>query len=134
LIVLDCSTTIAWALDEDASPRAGGVIRINAGDGVMVPPIWRLEVANVLLQGERRGRHTRADTARALEIIDGLEIVVDGEAGRGAFGRVLELAREHGLTTYDAAYLATAIRNRLPLATLDRRLSAAAEACGVAVL
>ena len=48
--------------------------------------------------------------------------------------RLLELARRHGLTVYDAAYLEVAFRRGLPLATLDRRLREAAEAIGVAVV
>ena len=45
---------------------------------------------------------------------------------------VYELAREHGLSVYDASYLDLALREDLPLATLDRRLAEAARRCGVA--
>jgi predicted nucleic acid-binding protein len=44
---------------------------------------------------------------------------------------VLSLAREQGLSTYDAAYLELAIREGLPLATLDTELKKAAKAVGV---
>ena len=134
MVVLDCSSTIAWAVDEDEGPRVREAIRANGRDGVMVPSVWGLEVANALLQSERRGRHTRADTTRAIEIINGLSITVDQADSADAFGRVLDLARGSGLTTYDAAYLATALRTRLPLATLDRRLAAVARKSGVEVL
>ena len=39
---------------------------------------------------------------------------------------VLGLATTHGLSAYGAAYLALAIARQLPLATLDKRLAAAA--------
>jgi predicted nucleic acid-binding protein len=39
--------------------------------------------------------------------------------------------RRFGLSAYDAAYLALAIRHEAPIATLDRRLIEAAETCGV---
>ena len=42
------------------------------------------------------------------------------------------LARTHGLTAYDASYLALAIRDGCALASLDRRLNEAAAAEGVA--
>lgn len=45
---------------------------------------------------------------------------------------VLPLAREYDLSAYDAAYLEVAIRRRVPLATLDRRLRRAADKTGVA--
>ena len=38
------------------------------------------------------------------------------------------LAERHGITVYDAAYLEIAVRRKIPLATLDRELSAAARA------
>jgi predicted nucleic acid-binding protein len=44
---------------------------------------------------------------------------------------LLALARERQLTVYDAAYLELAIREGLPLATLDRALDEAAIAEGV---
>lgn len=39
---------------------------------------------------------------------------------------VLTLAERHKLTAYDAAYLALALETRMPLATLDKQLIAAA--------
>ncbi|HVK18281.1 MAG TPA: type II toxin-antitoxin system VapC family toxin [Fimbriiglobus sp.] len=46
---------------------------------------------------------------------------------------VLDLARRHNLTEYDAAYLELAARTGLPLATLDNKLKSAAPAAGVAL-
>ena len=45
-----------------------------------------------------------------------------------------ELALRFKLTVYDAAYLELAQRRRLPLASLDQELRAAAMAAGVGVL
>ena len=46
----------------------------------------------------------------------------------------MSLAREHGLTAYDAAYLELAMRLGLPLATGDRDLKSAAARAGVVLL
>ncbi|WP_352458605.1 MULTISPECIES: hypothetical protein [unclassified Mesorhizobium] len=43
------------------------------------------------------------------------------------------MAARHQLIAYDASYLALTIESELPLATLDRRLAAAALAEGVAI-
>ncbi|MCP3906682.1 MAG: type II toxin-antitoxin system VapC family toxin [Oceanicoccus sp.] len=43
-----------------------------------------------------------------------------------AFNRALTLARAYKLSSYDAAYLELAIREGLPLATLDKNLAKAA--------
>ena len=47
---------------------------------------------------------------------------------------LLDLARRHDLTAYDASYLEVARRRGLPLVTLDRRLRSAAAAEGAALL
>ena len=47
---------------------------------------------------------------------------------------LLPLAREHGLTAYDAAYLDLAKRERFSLATLDHDLREAGHTLGVAVV
>ena len=46
---------------------------------------------------------------------------------------ILALARRHGLTAYDSSYLALAVQEYCPLATLDRRLNDAAAAEGLPV-
>jgi predicted nucleic acid-binding protein len=48
-----------------------------------------------------------------------------------ALGRIADLASEHGLTAYDAAYLSTAVTFGLPLSTRDKALVRAAEEAGV---
>jgi predicted nucleic acid-binding protein len=55
------------------------------------------------------------------------------EARRAAAetARLLALARRHGLTVYDAAYLELALREGLDLATLDTELADAARAEGM---
>jgi predicted nucleic acid-binding protein len=46
-------------------------------------------------------------------------------------GPVVALARTHNLTAYDASYLELAMREGIPLATLDDKLQAAAVTSGV---
>src|SRR5512135_424260 len=99
---------------------------------MLVPRLWHLEIANVLLVGERRGRCTQADTTAWLSFLSGLPIVVDVATEAHAWTDALALGRQHGLSAYDAAYLELALREGIPLATLDARLEAAALAVGVA--
>jgi predicted nucleic acid-binding protein len=56
------------------------------------------------------------------------------DRGGGDGVQIARLALKHGLTAYDATYLALAISERLPLATLDRELAAAARGEAVEVL
>jgi len=48
--------------------------------------------------------------------------------------RLWVLAQDHRLSVYDAAYLDLALRDHLPLATLDGDLRRAATALGVELL
>ena len=96
-----------------------------------MPSLWWLEVRNGLLIGERRGRLTQHDTAFFLRRASGLALTVDQAPDETG---VLTLARRHRLTVYDAAYLDLALRESLPLATLDKELATAARAEGVALI
>jgi predicted nucleic acid-binding protein len=100
--------------------------------GAIVPGLWHLEVANVLLQAERRGRITTGDVAMRLELIAELPITTDNETTARAWREILALARAEGLTTYDTTYLELAIRRGLPLQTKDEALITAAKRTGVA--
>jgi predicted nucleic acid-binding protein len=88
-------------------------------------------VANVLLVGERRKRIRPADAAQFLAVLGAFPIVIDDETTSRTRGDTLAVARSQGLSVYDAAYLELGMRRGLPLATLDARLKAAAEAVGV---
>ena len=129
--VLDGSVTIAWSFEDEASDYADAVLASLTDAAAVVPAIWTLEVANALLVGERRNRATQAQTVQTLTILKGLPITVEESSVEETFDRILGLARQQNLSTYDAAYLALAVQRGLPLATLDARLSAAATAIGV---
>ena len=132
--VLDTSVAVSWFFaDEESAPGEAIFDRLD-DDGAVVPALWPLEVANALLAGERRGRSLRAEIADIAEMIGALAIVLDGPSTSRTFGPVLEIAREHELSVYDASYLELAIRRALPLATFDRRLLAAAANAGVELI
>jgi predicted nucleic acid-binding protein len=71
---------------------------------------------------ERRKRITESDTGVFLRDLAGRRIRIDREPEEGA---VLRLARTYRLSVYDAAYLELALREAIPLATLDGELAAA---------
>jgi predicted nucleic acid-binding protein len=129
--VLDCSVTMAWCFEDESSAFADRVQDLLSDMRAVVPAIWPLEVANVLLVSERRERLDEARSRRFVELLAGLPIDIDEHTGRHALGATVHLARAHAISSYDAAYLELALRLGLPLATLDDRLKAAAVAVGV---
>jgi predicted nucleic acid-binding protein len=132
--VLDCSVALAWFLPGEATPHTEALLDRVAEAGAAVPALWPLEVANVLLMAERRGRITRAHRVTALTSLRRLPIRIDPETADHAWTATSDLAAAQGLTLYDATYLELCLRADLPLATLDQPLSKAARALGVEVL
>lgn len=132
--VLDCSIAAAWLFADEARPETDNLLDILAEHGALVPNLWHLEVANVLIQAERRGRITAAQISTRLELLANLPIITDTETSPRAFKEILTLARSQTLTTYDASYLELAIRRGIPLATQDKALVRAANAAQVATL
>lgn len=131
VFVLDCSVTASWLFRDEANGAADKLIRELETGRAYVPELWHLEIANVLLQGERRGRISRDDISTKLSLLEGLPVEIDGETSSRALKQILSLARRYGLTTYDASYLELAARLNLPLATLDKALVRAAAEIGV---
>lgn len=133
-LVLDSSVTLAWLYADEATSAVGEVFQLTKTSGAWAPALWRLEVGNVLQMGVRRGRHDFAFLQAALADLSLLPISTDLETDKHAWRDILQLAHRHRLTLYDAAYLELAHRRRLPLATLDADLRAAALAEGVPLL
>ena len=130
-LVVDASVTMSWCFPDEEHPYAQSVLRLLRETDAVVPAIWPLEVANALVVAERRSRLKPAETTRFLALIRGLDVTVDRETSSQALGETLSLARRHALSAYDAAYLELAIREGLPMATLDKDLERTARKLGV---
>jgi predicted nucleic acid-binding protein len=125
--VLDASIAACWAFQDEQHPRADAAFaRIRIAEAV-VPSIWWFEIRNILVVNERRKRIKESDTDGFLRDLSRLRIRMDREPGESA---VLRLARAHRLSVYDASYLELALRESIPVATLDAELAAAAVAEG----
>lgn len=132
MFVIDASVAMAWCFEDEVTDATEAVLDRLRTERAIVPAVWPLEVANVLLVAERRGRISEAQINRFLRLIGQLPITVD-DAGSDLAG-VVALGRAHGLSSYDASYLLLAERAGLPLATLDARLGGAATQAGVPLL
>jgi predicted nucleic acid-binding protein len=125
--VVDPSVALAWLLPDETNARADAVrLAIENGADAWVPVHWRLEIGNGLLLAERRGRIMAAQVAQALSLMHALPLEEDEETAQQIPTRTLMLARKHGLTVYDAAYLELAQRRGAILATFDGQLLKAA--------
>lgn len=130
-IVADASVVVSWAFDEEASPLGAAAISVVRREGAIVPGLWWFEVRNALVMNERRGRLTEMITSAFLQELMRLHIAIDRAPEEED---VLNFARRHRLTVYDASYLELAARHRIPLATLDSALAQAARREGIALI
>jgi predicted nucleic acid-binding protein len=128
-VVIDASFVLRYVLHTGAPrPHPAGLQMLRDCE-LLVPPLWNTEVANALLQAERRGAATPERVGRALAAILALAPIVDTEAI--GVTRNLECARAYGLSAYDSLYFELALRRRAALATYDATMIAAAPRAGL---
>jgi predicted nucleic acid-binding protein len=127
-LVIDASILVAWFLEEKSDPRVEAAFDTIARVETLAPSLFYHEIRNALLVSEWRNRITESMSAAFLRDLGLLPIRLE-PAGDDA--SLMTLARKRKLTVYDAAYLALAKTEGLPLATLDRDLEKAAVAEGV---
>jgi len=133
-IVLDSSAALALLLPDEQSAAADAIADHLLRSAAQVPSIWPLEVRNALLAALRSRRITPREFDERVSVLDELPIEVEHGAGPDVLGRTVEIARRHGLTTYDASYLELAKRHGIALATLDARMRKAASALKLRLL
>jgi predicted nucleic acid-binding protein len=101
MMVIDASMALAWIFErvkpEEAACADRALDEVTRME-MIVPFLWHTEIANALLVGERRKVVSEA------QVID-------------------YLARQQGLSAYDATYLELALRKGAMLATFDGKLA-----------
>jgi predicted nucleic acid-binding protein len=132
-IVIDASVTLAWCFPDEASEYADGVLVALEGHAILVPALWSIEITNAVLVAERRKRVKQSEMRRFVELLDGLTVIMDSQSVTESVSNILPIAREYGLSAYDAAYLDVAIRHGVPLATLDSALQKAGRKAGIEI-
>ena len=130
--VLDASVTLSWFVDRPVAPYAAHVKQLLLKESqAVVPVIWRLEVANGFVMTER-GLSLPSDTTEMLQALDVVLQSIETVSDSVSMRQIIAAARDFRLTAYDAAYLELARAQKLPIATLDRRIKAAAAQAGIA--
>jgi predicted nucleic acid-binding protein len=131
--VLDASFSLCWCFEDEATEGTDSVLTTlqNQKAVAWAPGIWQLEILNGLGKGVARGRVDREKAFLFWREMRALPVhIIDIPADE----KLLELALEHNLALYDAAYLSLALVRGLPLATADGKLQRAAQHCGLGVM
>lgn len=119
-MIVDASVLLAAFFPDEAQEQAQALLREHAAgrQRLKAPTLLQYEIENAVWQAERRGRITGEQAAEILQAAAGLQI----ELHTLNWGESLPLARQHGRSGYDAAYLALAYKLGEDLVTADARL------------
>jgi len=132
--VLDNSVAMRWHFESEKAADqkyAESVLLSFSEVDALVPNLWHLEAANVLLGAEKRGDTSIGEVERFIAQLENLPLHVDPLTSNQSFNRTITISRAYKLSSYDAAYLELAIREGLPIATLDKGLLKAAKKADV---
>ena len=126
-ILVDASVIIAVIADE---PHKTSLIGVTAGCDLAAPQSVHWEIGNAFSAMLKRKRVSVGEALEALAIYRKIPIgFLDVELDES-----LRLAAQLNLYAYDAYIVQCALSHRLPLLSLDRRLTTAAEKVGVKVM
>ena len=132
-IVIDAFVALARCFPDEASECPDGVLVALEGRAILVPVLWSVEMTNAVLMAERRKRVKQPKIRRFVELLDAQTVIMDSQSVTESVSNILPIAREYGLSVYDAAYLDVAVRHAVPLATLDSALQKAARKAGIEI-
>ena len=77
MFVLDCSVALAWCLEDESNEYADNLLDLLIDQQAIVPSLWHLEVMNVLLMAQRRGRVEQGKIPLILQTLSNLPISTD---------------------------------------------------------
>ena len=112
--------------EPDLKEYARAVLQeLAAGATAVVPNLFALGAANVLVKSQKRGLVSEAAAREFLALLTDLDSHTAPTTHERALHATVSIATQHYLSAYDAAYLELALRAGLPLATFDQDLTAA---------
>lgn len=131
--VLDASFALPWIFqDENNASSRGAWKALVAQEAVaLVPAIWLWEITDVLVRSEKQSRVTAGQVSSFMALIEEMPIKVIPAIPASVFAGEPPLLRKYDLSAYDTAYLAAALNQGVPLATLNKSLRRSAKALGI---
>ena len=132
-LVVDTSVAVQWIVRDEKSTSMDKLFLAGylGKSNLHVPALWLWECGNALLSYCKAGRISAADIEGYLSALRYPKPHIDALPSVATQKTIIELAEQSKLSFYDATYLELAMRRRAGLATLDKKLRAAATAQGV---
>jgi len=114
-VLLDASAIMAVILSE---PNGDKVIKMTENAVILSPDVISFEIGNALINLLKRKKISEDDLLKAYKVFSSIpirNIKIDME-------KALKIACKFNIYAYDAYYLETAIRLKLPLLTFDEQI------------
>jgi predicted nucleic acid-binding protein len=128
-LILDASVTVAWAFSQELFQLAQPALVQVQKEHAVTPALWQFEVASAMRKTIEDGRLSPSQASSFLADLGTLDIRLSPILPD--ISRLMELAEQFNISTYDAAYLELALQLNLPLATLDTEMAVAARKAGI---
>ena len=133
--VLDSSVALSWCFEDQQTDLSEAALHeLQHGGTGLVPSLWAIEVANVLVRAVRQKILSQDRADEFVQLLLGLPLQVKSTPRERALRDVRSLATKAKLSAYDATYLELAARLGARMATLDEGLRKAAGRAGVGLL
>jgi predicted nucleic acid-binding protein len=132
-VIIDASAAAAWLIPDERTEAADQLykqVRVQPGR-FHAPSLWHWEAGNLLIMSFRRGRLDQAQIEQGLNLLGACQIEFDPPPDARRRNAILRMAGAHQLTFYDAAYLELCVRLNSQIASTDKALLRAAQACGI---
>ena len=132
-LVVDTSVAVQWIVKENHNVNIDSLFLAgySGKSSLHVPALWLWECGNALLSYCKAGWISVADIEDHLSALRYPRPQIDALPSIATQKAITELALASKLSFYDATYLELALRRSAGLATLDKKLRAAAAAQGV---
>jgi predicted nucleic acid-binding protein len=132
-IIIDASAALALYLKDEGEEYAIALLDLLYKHKIIVPQHWWVEITSGLLMAEKRKRINRREVDEAMQSLMALDAEIIHITPAEFAEEIIPLADGCNLTPYDACYLYLAVREKSPLATLDKALRQAAGKAGATV-
>jgi predicted nucleic acid-binding protein len=133
--VFDSSFVAAQIIPDEKNPQVDKLCAsIGEDETIFVPQLLWYEMANILKNLFRTKRYTFEEVLYFIPALKAICLINDYEPGADYSERLLRLAHDYYLSSYDAAYLELADRKKAVLCTLNENLQGAAEIHGVKIM
>ncbi|MCK5579966.1 MAG: type II toxin-antitoxin system VapC family toxin [Candidatus Omnitrophica bacterium] len=123
---------MSWCLNEETVETSSKILKSIIKNEIVVPCLWVYEVTNTLTTSVRRNKLSVAETHHLINDIQLLPIEFDKPTIEDMFS-IFNIANEHKLSAYDAAYIELALRTNTPIASFDKDVIKVAKKLGIKI-